>query len=230
MKHINKFQKTISILLLFSYLFIFSCSNDIIITNSANETDLQKQSGFGGINSGDDDNISPWDDVIDRLSDDRLHELIAGFLLLVYVTDIDVPGRDNILCLINRFSSDRNSNIAYDFRDNYLSHSDKGKIYTVLYYYLSYYSIENNIVMKYPLEHLAIIETGIEVSKELQNGINTNNILINKSTYDALKSISKIYRQSENHQDIEPVLDYLETDLEKYYNKPQAEIAVDFGF
>ena len=40
--------------------------------------------------------------------------------------------------------------------------------------------------------------------------------------------LSKIYRSTENHAEIDIVLDYLETDLENYYNKTKAEIAVDF--
>lgn len=36
--------------------------------------------------------------------------------------------------------------------------------------------------MNYPLEHLSILETGIEVSRELQHGIIDNKILVNKST------------------------------------------------
>ncbi|MBU0528172.1 hypothetical protein KKF86_00210, partial [bacterium] len=96
------------------------------------------------------------------------------------------------------------------------------------YYFLSEYGIDNNLVMKHSLEHLSLMNLGIEVSRELQHGTNDNKILINKSTYDDCKNIVKIYRESDNHTEVDFMLDYLETDLEKYYNKPKAEIATDF--
>lgn len=74
------------------------------------------------------------------------------------------------------------------------------------------------------------METGIDVSKELQHRTIDNQILITRSTYSDLKDIVNIYRESENHADIDIVLDCLETDLEKYYNKTKAAIAMDLEF
>lgn len=82
--------------------------------------------------------------------------------------------------------------------------------------------------MRHSFEHLSLMNTGIDVARNLQHETNNNKILINKSTYDDLKDIVKIYRDSENHKDIDVVLDYLETDLEKYYNKTKVDIAADF--
>ena len=97
---------------------------------------------------------------------------------------------------INSTLNSPNCNIenqqGYDFRDKYLIKSEKGELYTACYYLLSHYAIENNLLMKYPLEHISIMETGIEVSKELQHGTNNNRILINKSTYKNLNELSKI--------------------------------------
>jgi hypothetical protein len=112
--------------------------------------------------------------------------------------------------------------------NNFITKSEKGKDYIASYYALSEYGINNHIVSKHSLEHLSLMNSGIKIWYELQYGNNDNKIIINKSTYDDLKNIFKIYSDSENHKEIDVVLDYLKTDLEKYYNKTKAEIATDF--
>lgn len=111
---------------------------------------------------------------------------------------------------------------------NFLTKSKKGKDYIASYYMLSKYGIDNHLVLNHSLEHLSLMNSGMKIWYELQYGTNNNKILINKSTYDDLKNIFKIYSDSENHKEIDVVLDHLETDLEKYYNKTKAEIAADF--
>jgi len=206
-------------------LLSFSCSTDNSITGGSDQANLSKPSDLTDYFGDDDGNYS---------SDDFLYDVYIR--LIVYAWR--VSNNKDLKCFIN--SEDENKSAGqklklsesedlYDFRDNFLSKSEKGEVYTACYYLLSGYGIDNNLVMKHSMEHLSLMNTGIVVAQELQHGIN-NKILINKDTYDNLKDIVKIYRDSENHKDIDVVLDYLETDLEKYYNKTKAEIAADFGF
>ncbi len=111
---------------------------------------------------------------------------------------------------------------------NFIATSKKGKDYIASYHVLSKYGIDNHLVSNHSLEHLSLMNSGIKIWYELQYGNNDTKIMINKSTYDDLKNIFKIYGDSENHKEIDTVLDYLKTDLEKYYNKTKAEIAIDF--
>ena len=111
---------------------------------------------------------------------------------------------------------------------NFITDSKKGKDYIASYHVLSEYGIDNHLVSNYSLKHLSLMNSGIKIWYELQYGNNDNKIIINKSVYDDLKNIFKIYSDSENHKEIDSVLDYLKTDLEKYYNKTKAEIATDF--
>ena len=119
------------------------------------------------------------------------------------------------------------SNLYY-FRDNYLTKSTQGNEYIAAYYLLSKYGIENNLVNKYYKEHYELLQNSIEIAYDLQYGRNANQVLINKQTSEKLKDMLKVYRKSLNHREIEPLLNYLEADLEKYYNKPKYEIAADF--
>lgn len=186
-------------------LLIFSCSTDNSITGGLDQTNLSKPSDINSPAS-DDQEVDDYDKCV---------------FLAVALN----PG---VLIFLNVSEPPSNFSIPYDFRDNYLSKSKKGNGYITAYYILSNYSIENNLLMKYSSEHLSLMNTGLDFSRELQHSANDNQILINKSIYTDLKDIVKIYRNSENHTDIDIVLDYLETDLEKYYNKTKAEIAVDF--
>ena len=224
-KQINNFQKFLSILLIFSTFLVFSCSTNDSITGDNKISRLEKPSEI-------EDFFSPKPPINEwTLSYPNLAKLLLlidtaekGELCVffiygkVFTPPENIEGDEESLSLSE----------LYNFRDNYLLNSQKGQLYTASYYILSEYGIENNLVMKYSMEHLSLMNTGIAVSRELQHGTNDSKILINKSTYDDLKNIVKIYRDSENHTDIEPILNYLETDLEKYYNKTKAEIAVDF--
>ncbi|NHZ84583.1 MAG: hypothetical protein GWP19_01715 [Planctomycetia bacterium] len=211
-------------------LLTFSCTTDNSITSTES---IGKTNEVFDINTpitGDGDNVDIEDYVPYWLPPDRRKDFLqyiksggsenCYFLQwVVYAQNPETP--KNKTTLIED---------AYHFRDDFLLKSKKGFDYICSYYLLSNYGIDNNLVMKHSLEHLSLMNLGIEASQELQHGTNNNQILINRSTYDNLKDIVKIYRDSENHQDIDPVLDYLDTDLEKYYNKTKAEIATDFGF
>jgi len=231
---ISNIQKPVSIILLFSILFVFSCSNENAITNS---NSLNKTNALADINSYDHENKG--NDATANLL--NAFERIWGKVEPIFEkSDIN----SQYVCFISFYvgyllagkpgwnpPSDFTTPL-YDFRDQYLSKSEKGELYTKSYYLLSIYGIQNNLIMDYPLEHLSIMETGIEISKELQNGTNDNKILIDRAKYDDFKNLIRLYKNTENILDIDiaPVLGYLETDLEKYYNKPKAEIAADFGY
>ncbi|NHZ84582.1 MAG: hypothetical protein GWP19_01710 [Planctomycetia bacterium] len=225
------FFKTTVLLKLFYPIIIlslltFSCSTDNSITGNTDQTNLSKPNDIGSINStipNIENYVPPWypKKAAKLLSSPlQLNEFWDNYCFILWLL-----GKDK-----DQKSDNNNSNIkdSYNFRDDYLHKSTKGIDYIYSYYLLSNYGIENDLVMRHSLEHLSLMNTGIEVSRELQHGTNNNKILINRSTYDDLKDIVKIYRDSENHKDIDIVLDYLETDLEKYYNKTKAGIAADF--
>jgi len=223
-KNIGLFKLFYPILIL--SLLTFSCSTDNSITGGSDQTNLSKPMDIDGINSTKpniSDYIPPW--------------YSAGFTKIPKKLEPLTEFAENV-CFIfwligdKKKSDDNNSNIkdSYSFRDNYLYKSEKGIDYIYSYYILSEYGIENNLVMRHSLEHLSLMNTGLAVAQELQHGINNSKILIDKPIYDDLQDIVEIYRDSENHKDIDVVLDYLEVDLEKYYNKPKAEIAVDFAY
>ncbi len=199
-------------------LLIFSCSSDNSITGDSNQTNLSKPSEITDYFSGDDDE---WYEIGFGFS------IKKGSTADCFFEAVFESGSFS-LSLNEDQQENSQKQTVYDFRDNFLAKSKKGHNYVASYYILSKYGIENNLVMRNSLEHLSLMNTGIAVAQELQFGINDNQILINRSTYDDLKEIVKIYRGSENHKDIDVVLDYLETDLEKYYNKTKAEIAADF--
>jgi len=217
-------------------LLTVSCSTDNSVTGNSDQTNLSKPSDIIDYFSEDDGLIgydqwikSLYDHWMGRYLEDNLSRLApnassaadAACFLVWIVSNPFAFGK------INNF--DDLSNV-YDFRDNYLLKSEKGQNYIFSYYIISKYGIDNNLIMKHSMEHLSLMNAGIAVSSELQQGTNDNQILITRSTYDDLKDIMKIYRNSEYHQEIDPILDYLETDLEKYYSKTKADIAADFEF
>ena len=218
-------------------LFTFSCTTDNTLMGSEQDHGLEKPFNADDIFSDDDDEIATEDAW--RFTATRYFL----YLIMGYFSDQGIPESERqkfpiLGCLVESIikigfgDSNQNTNInnqiAYDFRDNYLSKSEKGEIYTLGYYLLSNYAIENNLLMRNSLEHLSLMNLGIEVSYELQHGTNDNKILINRSIYNDCKDLVKIYRNSEKHADIDMVLDYLEADLEKYYNKSKAVISADF--
>lgn len=198
-------------------LISFSCSTDNSITGSSNQTNLSKPNDIENISSpgsNDEDGYDFFEAIkyiFNSLNQDQ-QEACIFFSTAIFT----IPGP------ISKSSK------AYDFRDNYPSKSETGNGYIASYYILSNYGIENDLVMRHSLEHLSLMNAGIDIARNLQHGTNNNKILINRSIYDDCKDIVKIYRNSESHEEIDPILDYLEADLEKYYNKTKAEIAVDF--
>jgi len=132
------------------------------------------------------------------------------------------------IIFLNVSEPPNNLSVPYDFRDNFLGNSKKGIVYRNMYYELSKYGIENNLVNKYYKEHFELLKNSIEIAYDFQHGSNTDQILINKKISNDLKEMLQIYRNSANHRKIEPVLKYLESDLQKYYNKSKYEIAADF--
>ena len=210
-------------------LLIFSCSTDNSITQSSNEIILEKSSS---INS-EVPSYSLWPLISfigfinPYAADDCLLkvELFAPYLL---GDDSDNNSNSKYSSLFD--NRDEIVDNSYDFRNNYLNINEKGKIYIYCYYKLSEYSIANNIIGKYYKEHLEITPLCIDIAYELQHGNNPNHVPFMDSNFDKLNKMIDIYRNTDNHKEIDIVLDYLETDLEKYYNKAKAEIAADFGF
>ena len=206
----------------------FSCSTDNSITGGSDQTNLSKPSEITDFFSGNDGYKTRWGMPIPPMFNEclLLAELFTPYLLELHgITPITSDNNNSIETFDNR---DELIAKSYDFRDNYLSNSDKGNLYIDYYQKLSIYSISNNIIGEYYMEHILLTPILINIARDMQYGTNPNKIFINKSIYDDLKNIIKIYRDSDNHKDIDVVLDYLETDLEKYYNKTKAVIAVDF--
>jgi len=195
----TKFKSSIILILFTSFLLITTCTTDNSITGNSDQA-LSKITNIVDINS--------------PMHDD------AKCLFTSSGIPIYIPPK-----LTNPLN---NLSVPYDFRDNFLGNSKKGIVYRNMYYELSKYGIENNLVNKYYKEHYDLLKNGIEIAYALQHGSNTNSIMINKSTRDDLKDMLGLYSNSPNHREIEPVLDYLEKDLEKYSNKPKSEIVRDF--
>jgi hypothetical protein len=215
-----KFKNPIAIILLISFFLISTCTTNDSITGSSDQT------------------LGKTTDVADSNSTAKVWPVQEGYLHILDAMESWLFGHNlnfNIdKCLIENILGGGDSHScnqltkSYEFRDNYLSKSDKGEVYTVCYYFLSKYGVENNLVNEYHKEHYDLLKSSIEIAYDLQYGSNTNRILINKSTSDHLKDMLEVYRNSQNVKEIEPILNYLEADLEKYYNKPKYEIAADF--
>ncbi len=187
---------------------IFSCTSDNSITGSV-DNPIGKTTSIYDINTPKPDKLDPIDKCFYYfVFFNPVVALLYGFGELVESPD-----------LLSK---------PYDFRDNYLEKSNKGLEYKTIYYELSRYGIENNLVNKYYKEHIELLQKSTEIAYGLQYGSNNDQILVNKSVYDDLNDILKLYRNSLNHREIDPILNYLETDLEKYYNKPKYKIAADF--
>ena len=220
-------KSPIAIILIAIFFTIITCTTDNSITGNA-DLSLAKPTGTTDISSaasGDDDCVSTD---------------IGEWILITY--GMYGPG-GLIVALMNRLLDkgyydglpsggwDWNNNISkpsYDFRDNYLSKSEKGREYTKFYYELSKYGIKNNLINKYPKEHLELLITSTAIAHNLQYGNKNDKILIDLEISDKFKDMLKVYGHSTNHRKIDTILDYLEEDLDKYYNKPKCEIAMDF--
>lgn len=187
------------ILIIILTLFTFSCSDSNKIVGSSNKT-LDKPEATSNVSS----DIDFGDDIVKCFN--------------------WADGQEEA----DRSSSNVTIDIQYDFRDNYLSNSRKGKIYIEYYYYLSEFGIENNLVNQYYKEHYTLLKYSAFAARDLQYGTDNNQIILNDKFAEDLKEILTIYRNHPNNKDIDPVLDYLEYDLKKYKNKPKAVISADF--
>jgi hypothetical protein len=227
----TEIRNSMAIILIAIFLTTVTCTTDNSITGNTGQY-LGKTAGVVA-----DSSKTSNDDCV--ASDDPFGELGFGS---AFGTDYNFRNRPIVVLmnslldegLLDELPTDGwnyGANItkpSYSFRDNYLSKTVKGKKYTKYYYELSKYGIKNNLVNKYPKEHLGLLIISIDIVQNLQHGSNNNRILINEQISDALKDMLKVYRNSPNHEEIEPVLEYLEADLEKYRNKPKHEIALDF--
>jgi hypothetical protein len=217
----TKFKNSITIILLFSFFLISTCTNDNSVTGSYDQS-LGKTTGVAdknGIASGNKDKHSG---ITEAMSNCLFSLWLMPELDMVFISVLDLWFPTNPPDYSNNIS------IPNDFKDKFLSKSKKGIEYTEHYYKLSKYGIENNLVNQYYKEHVKLLYNSIGAAYELQYGSKADQILISKVAYDDLKDMLKVYRNSMNHKEIEPVLDYLEMDLDKYYNKPKYAIAADF--
>lgn len=225
----TKFKKPITIVLLFSFFLISTCTTNDSITGNTDRS-LGKTTGVDKINSSAGvETTNPFAETMEKIFN-RLsfsNQEVAGMCMVIAVLALSPWIADN-----EYHDDSHNDNILskhYDFRDNYLANSDKGEVYIACYYILGQYGIENNLVNQYYKEHYELLQNSMQIAYDLQHGSNTNRILLNKKISDDLKDMLKVYRNSLNSQEIELVLNYLEADLEKYYNKPKYEIAMDFN-
>jgi len=213
----NKIKNPVTIILLSSFFLISTCTNDNSITGNTDQT-LGKTTGLVDVNSptSEDDEGNDFFDVISKillsLDEDQLALCFFCTEAIMYPWFARTPDLSK----------------PYDFRDNFLKKSEKGWVYIAIYFELSRYGIENNLVHEYSNEHNKLLKNSIDIAYNLQYGNNSNQILINKSISDDLKDMLKVYRSSPNHWEIEEVLQFLEADLEKYYNQPKYVIAADF--
>jgi len=234
-------KKPIVIILLALFFTITTCTTDNSITGNSDQT-LGKTTGVVDINSpksgGDDDDCISTD-IGDWILSWYGQYGAAGLMVILINRLLDIYKDTHVLDGLEggyfrgpgNNSQNYNNYVtqpSYDFRDNYMSKSVKGREYTEFYYALSKYGIKNNLVNKYPQEHLELLIISTAIAHNLQHGNNNEEVLIHDVTSDALNNMLKVYRDSPNHIEIKPVLDYLETDLKKYQNKPKHEIAADF--
>lgn len=205
-------------------IFFISCTTDST-TQYSDSTDLTKpiehMEEYDITTTDFDTWMNLWLAVFD-IPDEVLGTGVWGLCFFAWLGGFDTPPSD-LLPNYNSQSSD-----LYDFRNNYLAKSKKGTGYIVSYYSLSDYGINNNLVVKYYKEHLSLMNVGMELSKELQYGKNPNRILINNSTKQELSNLLTVYRQSENHNEIDKVLNFLEFELNQYHNKTISKIRLDF--
>ncbi len=216
---LTKHTSTITLITLF--LFITTCTTDNSITGNSDQS-LAKPTGVLDSNSpeSDDDDLTPVDIYINRLIGWVLTEYVHHELLQCSIDELG-EFEDN-------YARSVNTSKSYDFRDNYLSKTDKGEVYTACYYLLSTYGIKNNLIGKYYKEHYDLLKSSIVIANDLQHGNNNNQVLINNDIAEKLDEMLKVYKNHKNHKDIDPVLDLLKYDLNKYRNKPKSEIAKDF--
>jgi len=225
---LTKYTSTITLITLF--LLITTCTTDNSITGNSDQA-LSKPTGVLDINgpaTGDDSPDGFGDGPVD------IGRLILNAYVMWGAEGLCLMGVNELLGHaptdgIGVFNTNRNIiNSSYDFRDNYLSRSEKGEVYTACYCLLSKYSIENNLVNKYHKEHYELVKSSVKIAYQLQHGSSNDQILIKNDIAEKLEDMLKIYRNHENHRDIDPVLDYLDLELNKYENKPKYEIAADF--
>ncbi len=212
----TQIKNPITIILIVFFFFITTCTTDNSITGNSNQA-ISKAAGTIDITTGDKE-LDPT-----QLYINKLIGWIAQQFAEAWMYGAAYEG-----CAYTMGDYEDENEKQYDFRDNFLSKSEKGEVYTACYYLLSKYGIENNLINTYYKEHFELLKIGTSVAYSLQYGSSNDKILINRATSVALKDMLKVYRNSLNHKEIEPVLQYLEVDLEKYYNKPKYEIAADF--
>ena len=219
----TKFTLPFVFALIISFLLMTTCTTDNSITGNSNQA-LAKPSDVLDIYStasDDDEELTPVQIYINRL---------IGWIALQYSNSDRMSEHTQTLCYLYEGDTQPTEGLqkSYDFRDNYLSKSKKGEIYTACYYLLSTYGIENNLVNKYYIEHHELLKSSVKIAYQLQHGSSNDQILIKNEFAEKLEDMLKVYRNHQKHRDVDPVLDFLELELNKYQNKPKSEISADF--
>jgi hypothetical protein len=202
-------------------LLIFSCSTETP-TNSNPNNNLMKPLDIYSYENTNTTSHPSWNYFVDRVWD-KIPEKKKNWVYNWCSFDLF-----DLFSWGPSLHSYSNAN-KYDFRDNYLSKSDKGNEYIVAYYFLSRYSIENNLINKYPSLHRDIFRNGLKIAFDLQYGKNANKILFDDRTIDLINEVVDLYKESENYPEIEIIVDYLESDLNEFINMPLNEIQLKFN-
>lgn len=160
----NKYP--IAIILIAIFFTITTCTTDNSITGNSDKT-LSKTTGIVDINS--------------PTSGNPVYYYQEGLVFCVIDWLVEDPtyfnhGEEGSPNPGGRVFSISDANNTYDFRDNYLYNSEKGTVYNNIYYKLSKYGIENNLVNKYYKEHYELLKNSIEIAYTLQYGSNTDKI------------------------------------------------------
>ena len=221
-------NKSISTILLL--MVLISCTSDSS-TGYNDSSTLNKPVDYEDIFSTSSEDNDPADNFTKSL------ERLVNKLLKIYKGDRTAEA----ICFIGTGAlniaagtlltgpSDSQYRDSANFRDNYLLKSEKGNTYNNCYILLSNYAYNNNLVLAHPIKHLAAFNIGYEISQNLQYAQNDLMVLINFSDYMKFKEMIALYRTTENHEEIDSILDYLESDLNRFCNKPIAEIAQEFN-
>ena len=199
----TKISSPITLILLISVFSISTCTTDNSVTGNSDQY-LLKPSGAEGVNT-------KFEDLSDE--EQCYYWFFAFNPLAAIMMGYNPPGH---------------LDKPYDFRDNYLEKSNKGLEYKSAYYELGRYAIKNNLVNTYFKEHHLLLLESAKIAFELQYSNDNTKILIQDDISSSLKEMVTIYREHPNHREIDKILDYLESDLIKYENKPKSVIEADF--
>jgi hypothetical protein len=117
-----------------------------------------------------------------------------------------------------------NIGFARTFRDDFLSKTKKGKVYTDNYYKISKISTLNNAINSGNLlDHINFANKIFAISQKLQNG-DSNEIILDKDTKTELLRFVKYYKTLSKNKEYQQLLIDLEDDFDDLSNKSKAKV------